>query len=224
ELDWEIEDDGVGLVKTEDLETEGEYKSYSQDNTITNKYLREEYYLLSNFDKVYGVEAFSGKIRIIDSDFIGLNETQVKQALSGVYMVYALNDDNIITTPHEKRLQYVVDDFGTEEFILAQQSLQVPIKHKTTYLENLRDKLRRLPSVSEIGSLSELDTDDKTIVGAINETHTKVVSLDLQGLPPLTKDSVGKKGEWAIDSSYLYICVDTNTWERIAYDDTWGNE
>lgn len=222
ELDWEIEDDGVGLVKTEDLETEGEYKSYSQDNTITNKYLREEYYLLSNFDKVYGVEALSGKIRIIDSDFIGFNGTQVKQALSGVYLVYAL--ETPIITPHEKRLQYAVDDFGTEEFILAQQSLQIPIKHKTLYNENLRDKVRRIPSVSEIGSLSELDTDDKTIVGAINETHTKVVSLDLQGLPPLTKDSVGKKGEWAIDSSYLYICVDTNTWERIAYDDTWGNE
>lgn len=47
---------------------------------------------------------------------------------------------------------------------------------------------------------------------------------EIKGLPPLTKDSVGKKGEWAIDSSYLYICVDTNTWERIAYDDTWGNE
>lgn len=225
ELDWIMQDASLGYFFSNGI---GEIKTPQnhQKATIINTA-----YTLMSFDNLHAnIETIqeaiaiqkNGLVRLVDSDFIGFSETQAKQALSGVYMVYELKTP--IITPHEKRLQYAVDDFGTEEFILAQQSLQVPIKHKTTYLENLRDKLRRLPSVSEIGSLSELDTDDKTIVGAINEIHTKVVSLDLQGLPPLTKDSVGKKGEWAIDSSYLYICVDTNTWERIAYDDTWGNE
>lgn len=107
-----------------------------------------------------------GKIFIKDSELYAKTVGDIKEALEGVILLFASSTSS---TPHDKRLQYVVDDFGTEEFILAQQSLQIPIKHKTSYLENLRDKLRRLPSVSEVGSLSDLDTDDKTIVGAINE-------------------------------------------------------
>lgn len=33
--------------------------------------------------------------------------------------------------------------------------------------------------------------------------------------PPSTASSLGEKGQMAVDSDYLYICVDENTWKRV---------
>ena len=33
---------------------------------------------------------------------------------------------------------------------------------------------------------------------------------------PSTASSTGSLGQWAVDSSYLYVCTATNTWKRVA--------
>lgn len=38
---------------------------------------------------------------------------------------------------------------------------------------------------------------------------------------PTTASSAGNAGEICWDATYLYICVDTNTWKRVAID-TWA--
>jgi len=45
--------------------------------------------------------------------------------------------------------------------------------------------------------------------GVVVDTHT-----------PATASSTGKKGTITYDSSYIYVCVDTDTWERVAIS-TW---
>lgn len=42
----------------------------------------------------------------------------------------------------------------------------------------------------------------------------------LQTSAPVTSASTGVAGQWAYDSSYLYICIATNTWKRVAIS-TW---
>ena len=33
---------------------------------------------------------------------------------------------------------------------------------------------------------------------------------------PASATAVGEKGQLATDGAYLYVCIDTNTWERVA--------
>ena len=33
---------------------------------------------------------------------------------------------------------------------------------------------------------------------------------------PATAGATGTTGDWAYDSSYVYVCVATNTWKRVA--------
>lgn len=179
--------------------------------------------LLLSGDMVLQIEYSNGRIEMVDSSHANLSNAEIKTALSGVYLVYALKEESYIITEHDKNLQYVVDDFGTEEFILSSDSLKLPIAHLTSYLENLRDKVRRLPSVAEVGSVSDLETIDKTLVGAINELKNGLDSLRVEA--PLTNTSLGVKGQWAVDSNYFYACVSDNIWKRIAFEeDSWGEE
>lgn len=48
-------------------------------------------------------------------------------------------------------------------------------------------------------------------------------SLTSSALIPATDSSVGTTGQLAIDSNYLYICVDTDTWKRIPFVFNWSD-
>lgn len=41
---------------------------------------------------------------------------------------------------------------------------------------------------------------------------------------PLTPTSDGNKGEQYVDSEFIYMCIDTNSWVRLPIDTTWGLE
>ena len=41
--------------------------------------------------------------------------------------------------------------------------------------------------------------------------------------PPATHSDIGAKGEIAFDSTYLYVCIDTNTWVRAGLTDWTGS-
>ena len=55
-----------------------------------------------------------------------------------------------------------------------------------------------------------------TVTGSL--TSTGVISGDLRTTTdaPAAADSTGTTGDIAVDSNYIYICVDTDTWKRVA--------
>lgn len=90
------------------------------------------------------------------------------------------------------------------------QSTYVTVCSLSTAWEESNDIL---PSVTNYLSTSNI------IVSSISATNdaifTNLVLLSTQTLPALSTDS-GIKGTFKWDINYLYICVDTNTWKRVA--------
>jgi hypothetical protein len=46
------------------------------------------------------------------------------------------------------------------------------------------------------------------------------ITAQIQNITPTTSSSVGTKGQISYDSNYIYVCVDTNTWARVALNST----
>jgi hypothetical protein len=67
-----------------------------------------------------------------------------KTAMSGVYLLYPLATPTTETALPYQETQ-IVDDFGTEEFVLADTAFPVPVGHETYYQNNLRAKLEMSP-------------------------------------------------------------------------------
>lgn len=83
-----------------------------------------------------------------DSAFSGLTAEQVKSALSGVMLVYELATPTTETADPYQQIQ-ICNDFGTEEFVVTEQSgVAVPVGHTTRFPANLRDKLQHLPDLA----------------------------------------------------------------------------
>lgn len=56
----------------------------------------------------------------------------------------------------------------------------------------------------------------------IAETYAKIVDTLIKVEVPASASATGKVGEFALDTDYLYICVATDTWKRVALS-TWSN-
>lgn len=55
---------------------------------------------------------------------------------------------------------------------------------------------------------------------AINSWIALVATRDngqYQLPPPVHEDSSGQPGTFSYDTAYLYVCIDLNTWKRIAW-------
>lgn len=50
----------------------------------------------------------------------------------------------------------------------------------------------------------------------IAETYAKIVDTLIKVEVPASASAEGSVGQYALDTNYLYLCVDTNTWKRIA--------
>lgn len=58
----------------------------------------------------------------------------------------------------------------------------------------------------------------------ITEIKTQLGNIEIVDVPE-SASATGKKGQMAIDSSYLYVCVADNTWKSIALgEDAWETE
>ena len=101
---------------------------------------------------LYFNTSYSGNRVFVFDDFTGKTSAQVKSMLSGVYLVYELATPTEETAdPYTKR--QVVDDFGTEEFVVTEQSgVAVPVGHQTTYPVNLKAKLEMAPDSPSQGN------------------------------------------------------------------------
>jgi hypothetical protein len=57
------------------------------------------------------------------------------------------------------------------------------------------------------------------IVQQLQEQLNRALLLPKSGAfgePPASADAAGNVGEFCLDADYLYVCVDTDTWKRIA--------
>ena len=99
----------------------------------------------TNLDKIYKTIRYTegyGAIYVRDSAYT--DAIAFKSAMSGVMLVYELATPTTETAEPFQHTQ-IVDDFGTEEFVITGI---VPVGHKTRYSANLRDKLQHLPSLA----------------------------------------------------------------------------
>lgn len=84
-----------------------------------------------------------GYVYIYDTAQTG-DGSAFKTAMSGVYLLYPL-----ATLTTETALPYqatqIVDDWGTEEYVLSDGAFPVPVGHDTMYQNNLRAKLEMSP-------------------------------------------------------------------------------
>ena len=90
--------------------------------------------------KVVGVNGF---FEIYDSALIGKTAEEVKSILSGKIAYYELAEPLETDINIENEWFYRVDDFGTESADDTLANLEI------FYMNNLRDKLRRLPNIPE---------------------------------------------------------------------------
>ena len=90
-------------------------------------------------------------IRIIikDTANAGLTADEFKATLSGKMFIYELATPTTETAAPYQTPQ-IVDDFGTEEYVIDSQiAVPIPVGHETKYLANLRDKLQHLPDLAD---------------------------------------------------------------------------
>ena len=101
----------------------------------------------------------------------------------------------------------------------------------TSQIESLNSKMCPLSKTVKLGTvLNELQSanTDPVNSGRLDVVEPKVTVLEgkvaslistspvILSTPPLTSGSAGNKGEIAFDTGYLYVCIATTTWIRIA--------
>ena len=77
----------------------------------------------------------------------------------------------------------------------------------------------------EMVVVRDSNTSSAEVVGVRVPAKTSPTSGELLGMlvetsVPSSSSDTGYKGQYAMDGSYLYLCRDTDTWERIAWDGT----
>lgn len=57
---------------------------------------------------------------------------------------------------------------------------------------------------------------DVPLNAALDSLDARIVPLEAWVTAPATATSTGVKGQKAYDANYVYFCVNTNTWVRVA--------
>ena len=73
-----------------------------------------------------------------------------------------------------------------------------------------------------ISRLNQQKISPKEINDALNQSRIKdaVYSPKQTNTPP-TYYADGSKGDWTMDASYLYVCVDASNWGRVLWELNW---
>ena len=96
--------------------------------------------ITKNDDKSFALG--NEKLVVVDHRFT--DPADFKSAMSGVYLVYELATPTTESATGYTATQ-VVDDFGTEEYVITTQSdVVVPVGHETKYQANLKAKLEMM--------------------------------------------------------------------------------
>lgn len=125
------------------------YPNNAKANMLCSIFTTLPYYTGSSGD----ADTTIGSIGLKDNNYIFVNSdkyqdmtgAQFKSAVSGVYLVYELATPTTESAEPYTNPQ-IVDDWGTEEYVIAEQSgVKMPVGHDTDYKPNLRAKLEMSP-------------------------------------------------------------------------------
>lgn len=135
----------------------GEYEpsvkhSYPLDNTVTLRGIPK----LDADNRLYydgDIYSADGTVtrRYGERAYQAGDESLVNAITDGTTTVYMLGASTTETAdPYQ--IPQIVDDFGTEEYVVAVDGdVAVPVGHDTNYPANLRDKLQHLPDLADEG-------------------------------------------------------------------------
>ena len=142
ELDWNYESDNQRFNSSgiESLVDKSGSDSWLS-NLVCSKYAVAS---SGGTDKTIGVFRSTGRIYAFDSAYT--DKDTFKASLAGVKLLYPLATPTTFTADPYDNPQ-VVDDFGTEEYVIdSSVTVPIPVGHNTKYTPNLRAKLEMLPS------------------------------------------------------------------------------
>lgn len=129
---------------------QSDYWSVSlQPQFISTKYIRVAFGTVDNNNTSGSCAFWFDRFYVCDSSLDGKTAEQVKTAMSGVYLVYELNEPTEETTDTYQETQQV-DNWGTEQYLPPlndTRPCEVPVGHDTDYLTDLKSKLEILPNL-----------------------------------------------------------------------------
>lgn len=239
DLSWRKENDGDKIAfKVNPTDIQKPSSNNNIVNVVCEKYVADTYDNVYNNvnDKRIGC-SYTGILAVCDSAYASGTATAFQTAMDGVYLVYELATpiEYVLDTPIY--LGYYANDWGTEAIKPdnTDEPYTAPCNYDVQYGMNAVDAIRNLPrNYVSINSNASDDSSLKALAGAIstalgiaitwtwseeNREYTfeiadnrafKLVSV------PASASASGTAGNMAIDSSYLYICVATDTWKRVA--------
>jgi hypothetical protein len=116
----------------------------------------------------------------------------------------------------------IVDHFAVMAAVwdAAAGAVKIPVAHLTTTANPVAVKARM------IGASGETDAFAALAAGALYTTDATAPAKMTPGSPvivsvPASKTAAGLPGQVSFDASYVYMCVATNTWIRVAKDAGW---
>lgn len=68
-----------------------------------------------------------------------------------------------------------------------------------------------------INITSKLNTENDALKRDLYKIEELMNKMDTLDDVPTTSSSAGKKGQIKIDGSFIYVCIATNTWRRVAH-------
>lgn len=104
----------------------------------------------------------------------------VYDEITSTQIIKRIGDDGTvlttpITEPHGYNLTYVANDFGTEQWLFADNAQILPVQTQNSYIRNLRDIIRNIDGNTDSGALMNKSLDNllQTFSNALGYTITK---------------------------------------------------
>jgi len=138
--------------------------------------------------------------------------------------------------PSTLTYEYKYEHLSATEFrSIVDDHLEVSPSGTDTWTKKIKDHISQEPavegghgagiSVDNCFIEDELELKTGADIGAnlSNAIATSLVGVfaDIKDTVPESSSATGTKGDLAFDGTYLYVCIDTNSWKRIAWGTGW---
>lgn len=151
-------------------------------NAMTSKYVFTEASSTpaGTFSLFYNT-GYSGNRLFVFDDFTGKTATEVKESLSGVYLVYELATPTTETTTPYTETQ-ICSPYGTESFV-DDRDVQIPVGHKTRYMQINDPAEIIVPNAGNVPSAPTIQMTGSGTVGVyLGNAQTLQVTIPEDGI------------------------------------------
>lgn len=144
-LNWETNKNYLGMFATNSVLD----KKQPSLNILNSKYsVLKEYFGYANYqnysDKIIATNYSANNIYIKDTSYT--DATTFKQSLQGQILYYELAEPETYILDEAIPMNYVVDDWGTEQRLVADENeILAPLCYDVTYAINAVDTIRNMP-------------------------------------------------------------------------------